>query len=295
MREDFAVFILTHGRADNLITLQALAKGNYTGKWYLIIDNEDETADEYYKRYGHDKVIMFDKKAVADRIDTIDTTGNRKAIVFARHVCFDIAKELGLKYFLELDDDFLYFEYRYEEDEKLKHVYCKQLDRLFTDMVQFLEDTGASTVALAQGGDFIGGVNSRVWKNQLARKAMNSFFCRTDKPINFVGTQNEDVTMYTTYGMRGELCFTVAGANIEQIATQKGKGGMSEVYQNNGTYLKTFYSIVVQPSCIKVALMGNKNMRLHHNVQWNNCTPMILNQKYKKERKKHDKQRESAV
>lgn len=111
---------------------------------------------------------------------------------------------------------------------------------------------------------------------------MNSFFCRTDEPLEFVGTQNEDVTMYTTYGMRGKLCFTVAGANIEQIQSQTVKGGMTEVYKAMGTYLKSFYSIVVQPSCVKIALMGNKNMRLHHNVAWNNCTPMILNEKWRK-------------
>lgn len=282
MRNDFAVFILTNGRADDMFTLDALRKGNYTGKWYMVIDNEDETAPRYYEKYGEDHVIMFDKPEIAKRIDTVDTTGNRKAIIFARHACFDIAKKLGLKYFLELDDDFLHFEYRYDQDGVLKHIYCKQLDRLFEDMIQFLEDTGASTVALAQGGDFIGGTNSRVWKKQLARKAMNSFFCRTDEPLEFVGTQNEDVTMYTTYGMRGKLCFTVAGANIEQIQSQTVKGGMTEVYKAMGTYLKSFYSIVVQPSCVKIALMGNKNMRLHHNVAWNNCTPMILNEKWRK-------------
>lgn len=41
MRSDFAVFILTHGRADNVATMGALKKGGYTGKWYMIIDDED--------------------------------------------------------------------------------------------------------------------------------------------------------------------------------------------------------------------------------------------------------------
>ena len=42
MRDDFAVMILTHGRADRVYTLKSLRKGGYTGKVYIVIDNEDE-------------------------------------------------------------------------------------------------------------------------------------------------------------------------------------------------------------------------------------------------------------
>ena len=34
--KDFAVFILTHGRPDNVITFNTLKKANYTGKIYLL-------------------------------------------------------------------------------------------------------------------------------------------------------------------------------------------------------------------------------------------------------------------
>ena len=107
MRNDFAIFILTHGRAKNMLTLNTLKKCGYTGKWYMVIDNEDKTADEYYELYGKKNVIMFDKKKKAEEFDTCDLqTRDRKAIVYARNACFDIAEQLGLKYFLELDDDY---------------------------------------------------------------------------------------------------------------------------------------------------------------------------------------------
>ena len=72
MRSDFAVFILTHGRADNVATMGALKKGGYTGKWYMIIDDEDETAEQYRKNFGPEHVIMFDKQEAYDRADTMD-------------------------------------------------------------------------------------------------------------------------------------------------------------------------------------------------------------------------------
>jgi len=56
---------------------------------------------------------------------------------------------------------------------------------------------------------------------------------------------------------------------------------MTDIYQDNGTYIKSFYSVIFQPSSVTVSLMGNKNMRLHHRVNWIYTTPQILDQKYK--------------
>ena len=41
-KEKFAVFILSHGRANDIKTVDTLKKGNYTGKWYVVIDNGDD-------------------------------------------------------------------------------------------------------------------------------------------------------------------------------------------------------------------------------------------------------------
>lgn len=129
MRDDFAVMILTHGRADRVYTLKSLRKGGYTGKVYIVIDNEDDQQDEYVSRYGH---------------------------------------------------------------------------------------------------------------------------------------------------------FSVTQAAIVQKETQQNAGGMTGVYLDNGTYLKSFYTVMTMPSCVSIAMMGSSHRRIHHNVSWVNCVPMILNQKYRK-------------
>ena len=104
MRDDFAVFILTHGRADNVVTLKMLRQGGYTGRWYCIIDDEDDQADLYRRNFGKDRVIVFDKKAAYDRADTMDNFNNHLAIIYARNESYRIAKQLGLQYFLMMDD-----------------------------------------------------------------------------------------------------------------------------------------------------------------------------------------------
>lgn len=281
MRDDFAVFILSHGRADKIKTLHSLEKGNYTGKTFIVIDNEDETAEEYYKLYG-ERVIMFDKLEIAKRFDTGDNFNERRTIVYARNACFDIAEKLGLKYFLELDDDYTSFMFRKIKGDKLIGIECRQLDRLFERMIDFLEESNALTVAFAQGGDFIGGADSGTFKKKLLRKAMNTFFCKTENRFNFLGRINEDVNTYTSLGSKGKLLLTVTDVCITQMQTQKNGGGMTDVYLDSGTYLKSFYSVMYSPSCVKIGVMGSSSLRIHHHVYWNNCTSKIVNERWKK-------------
>jgi len=54
----FCIFILTHKRPDNQITLETLRRGNYSGKVYLVVDDLDPTLPEYQRLYG-DKVLTF--------------------------------------------------------------------------------------------------------------------------------------------------------------------------------------------------------------------------------------------
>ena len=278
--DDFAVFILTHGRPDRIHTLKTLEKQGYTGDWYLIIDNEDKKADEYYKNYG-DKVITFDKKAISLTFDTADLSDDRRAIVYARNACFQIAKELGIKYFVEFDDDYTSFNLRYPKDGKLAARMLENLDDVFEMMLDFLEDTQALTVCFSQGGDHIGGLTGR-WKKGLIRKVMNSFFCRTDRPFQFLGRVNEDVNTYTYLGSKGELMLTTTDLMLVQLQTQSNQGGMTDLYLDSGTYLKSFYTVMYMPSAVEIREMGTANRRLHHHVKWNNCVPMILNERYKK-------------
>lgn len=215
-------------------------------------------------------------------MDPADLEPKLKGVIYARNYCHTIAAELGLTHFLVLDDDYNLFAHRYQVGDKLLSCKTKRLDDVFQCMLKFLDDTGALTVALAQGGDFIGGVDNGNFKRKLLRKAMNSFFCRTDKPYKFFGCINEDTTMYVRYGETGHLIFTTMLFMLNQGQTQKNKGGLTEMYLDSGTFVKSFYSVMYSPSCVKVAAMGDKHMRMHHQVKWECCTPKILSQKYKK-------------
>ena len=285
MRNDFVVFILTHGRAWNMHTYKALKKANYTGNIVFVLDNEDETIDSYWYNFGKENCYVFDKEAIAKRIDTMDQSTDRRAILYARNACWEIAKNLGYKYFLQLDDDYSNFRGRVGIDGSLRTFYVKDFDKLVDYILEFLIESNADMVAMSQIGDFIGGVGSKVFKERLTRKAMNSFFCRTDRPVKFSGRMNEDVTSYVLNGSRGQLFFTLADVSVDHLGTQSLKGGMTASYKDSGTYVKSFYTVMACPSSVKVYEMGDSHKRIHHTIDWEHAVPKIISSKFKKEEK----------
>ena len=106
MLNNFVAFILSHGRPDNVRTYDTLKKHGYTGKIIILIDNEDKTSKQYIQKYGEKNVIIFDKKMQSKKFDQADNFDDRRSIVYARNVCFDVAKYLQIKYFIQLDDDY---------------------------------------------------------------------------------------------------------------------------------------------------------------------------------------------
>ena len=283
--KEFCVFIITHGRPDNVITLKTLKKAGYTGRIYFIVDNEDKTIDKYIKNFCIENIKIFDKKFYADQTDEGNNFDNRKTTTHARNACFDIAENLGITYFLELDDDYTSFEWRYENKkcDKLLVYKITNLDYVINRYLIYYIENNFMAIAFAQGGDFIGGVNNPYVKNKpLLRKCMNSFFCSIERKFKFMGQLNEDVNTYVVLGSRGDLFGTIQMINIVQKATQKTEGGMTDAYLQYGTYCKAFTTVMMHPSSVSVIMMQKRNKRLHHSIRWANTVPCIIDEKYKK-------------
>lgn len=283
MKTKFAVFILTHGRPDNVLTYETLKKTGYNGLIYIVIDDEDSTADKYKEIYK-DKVVVFNKEKIALTFDEADNFEDRRSIVYARNATYDIAKKLGITHFIQLDDDYTTFvftadsSYRYLNSRPM----IKDINVAFNNAIELLDSTRIDTIAFSQGGDFIGGENSNVFKKRYSRKAMNSFICRTDRRIKFQGRINEDVNTYTQQQSIGKIFFTICDYRLEQKTTQKNAGGMTDIYLKQGTYIKSFYTVMFQPSSVKVSLMGDVHKRIHHSVKWDCTVPKIIREDYKK-------------
>lgn len=282
MENNFCIFIISHGRPNGIITLKTLQKAGCTLPTYILIDNEDKTAADYFMKYK-EKVMQFNKLEYSKKVDNFDNSGNLRTTTHARNACFDLAKELGYKYFLVLDDD--YTEFKMRINHKMEHptgryLIIKNIDKVFLSTLEYFKNSNFTSICFSQGGDWFGGETN--FNKKPKRKAMNSFFCSTDRRFNFISRLNEDVNTYMVLGHQGKLFMTIPFIQLDQMQTQTNKGGMSDAYLNSGTYVKSFYTLICRPDCTKINKMGRTNKRFHHLIDWQNAAPMIIDEKYKK-------------
>ena len=281
---NYAVFILTHGRPDKVITYRTLRQSGYTGRIYLICDDEDRTLSEYQNKYKNE-VIVFSKQDYQGKFDIMDNFDGNKVIVYARNACYDIARSLGLDYFFEYEDDYTGFFHRFIDGSALRAKPVRHMDKVCISFIDCLETTKAVTIAMAQGGDLIGGASS-FSHLQYKRKAMNSFVFKVNKDTQndcvFVGRMNDDVNTYLSQGRIGKIFCQIVNVMLVQPQTQSSSGGNTEVYKTMGTYVKSFYSVMTAPSCCKVSMLNTAHPRIHHKIDWDRAVPKIVHQKYKK-------------
>jgi hypothetical protein len=280
--KDFATFILTHGRAGRVETFRVLRKCGYTGRIVLIVDDQDKQLGDYKEEFG-DQVYVFSKQKAIEMTDECDNFNDRRAVVYARNICWEVARDLGIKYFFMLDDDYNDFRHKMNsKGEFIDRSGMRNMDAVLDAMLDYYISIPAKSIAMGQGGDYVGGMDGSAWRKP-KRKVMNSFICATDRPFKFFGSTNEDVNAYATLGSRGDLFITVMKVALQQKQTQANAGGLTDIYKAFGTYVKSFYSVMCHPSSVKVYyLSGSKYDRIHHRVTWRNTVPVILSEEYKK-------------
>lgn len=283
MRSDFCILIISHGRPDDIHTIKSLQSAGSVYPYYLVLDDQDKTRHQYIANYGEDKIKVFNKNLIAKQVDHYDNFWNLRTTTHCRNACFDIAKELGYQYFLVLDDDYTSFKLRI--DHRLEHPEScpnirRNIDRIIDLTLNYFIESPFASVCWSQGGDWFGGETN--FNKKPKRKAMNSWFCSVDRRFWFISRLNEDVNTYLTLGKRGEVFMTIPFVQLDQMQTQKTKGGMTEAYLEGGTYVKSFYTLLDRPDCTRINLMGRSNKRMHHNISWDNAVPMIIREKHKK-------------
>lgn len=283
MGKDFAVFILSHGRAEQIMTVDMLKKQHYTGDWYVVIDDEDEQESIYRQKFGS-HILQFNKKREAEKTDTGDLDDDRRVGVFARNAIQDMAKEMGYKYHLQLDDDFRELEFRTPKGDKnkLAAYRIKNLDKLFAVLVDFMDNTSVAWISFALSSDYLGGMDNRRWQAGLFPKTMGSFLMRADQIVKFRMRMNDDITTCISSWHQGILNYSIMQIMVQTPVTQEMGGGMTDIYVDNGTYRKSFYSVMCCPSFVTIAKQGRIFFRPHHNISWNNCVPKVLGQKWRK-------------
>lgn len=278
----YAAFIVTHGRADRVYTAETLRKCGYTGEIFLVVDDEDKELPKYKDLY-RDKVLVFNKSSMRGKFDLADNLPKTNTVTFARNAIWDLVKNQGYQFFIMLDDDYKSFRYMFDENRIFQSTrkVCKKLDEVFNIYFEYLKKAPSiKCLSCAQEGDFIGGPKGGFSDIMTKRKIMNVFFCDTDRQFEILGRMNDDVSTYLKHGNTGDIFLTANYLCVAQLPTQQNAGGLSEMYLENGTFIKSFYSVMFMPSSVTCRTMG-KFKRIHHFIDWKSTVPKILREEHK--------------
>lgn len=244
MRDDFAVMIVTHGRANDQRTIKALQKAKFSGKILLIIDDLDSQKDEYLEKYG-DICRVFDKEKWYKLSDTIDNFHNMKTPLYARNFCFELAKKEGFSYFLMLDDDIESFVYRGNKNDKMVRTQISNINFTIDELISYQKKANIDCIGFANDGGFIGGLNGKFSK-LYGRTVQQAMLFYAGTKARFSGTKNEDLHISVQNFDRTIIELYCIAVHSPKRGTNEGGIEYGNMYEN------TAYSIIICPSAIKV-------------------------------------------
>lgn len=264
MIDDFAVFILSHGRAGNVITASSLLRAGFDS-FFVVVDDMDDQLAAYQELFGDD-CLVFDKEAEYRQTDTMDNFRHMASPVYARHWVQRYASENNIRFYAVLDDDISDFAIRYADQGKMKRKRITDIAAVFAEMIAFLDSSAdLKVISFANEGGMIGGLKGNFSKG-VTEKIQQVIICDINKPIRWTGTFNEDLNAVLFPDSTG---FAVMNVANKSPARGTNGGGIQYVdsYRNN------FYSFMLHPSSISLA---------NGSVHRNNFRAKILNEKWKK-------------
>lgn len=275
MRDDFGVIVISHGD-ENFSTIDVLRDSGYTGKAYIVVDDEDSRLEEYKSKYG-DLCHVFHKTEWFDCFDNCG--GPNTTCTFARNECFSLAKEKKLRYFFLTDDDLKSLSFRYEKDGHLVGKPVKNADALFEAICQWFDDTNLSCMGFSNPADYIGGK-----PQDGKRNVMNGFFLKSEDDFVWRSRTYQDVIAAITESRKGRVWLkTSLVQNVYDVWTEKNKSkkrsGTVPVYEKYGFYHMRFYLVMAYPDCSFIK--ANQDY-LDGSVKNVNAYPYIISEAYRK-------------
>lgn len=278
MRNDLAVFILTHGRANEQKTLETLSKSGYSGKVYLVIDDEDAQKELYEQLYG-EQILIFSKREIEPRCDTFTNQEEWRTVMYARNKTYELARDLGLRYVLVCDDDITRFTFRYEDGGSLRGASITDFDSLLDKMADCMEAGHISIFGFSQSGAFFGGLGSDKWKKGCQRTCSQAMMIDAEDQLPWRCIFGEDLHVSLDAGNMGKTVLSTMMVSIESPERTTNKGGLHDLYASSNMYTTFFYSVIAFPSIVKLYWSkGEVKLR----IRQDGVAPMILSSKYKR-------------
>lgn len=276
----FAIFICTHGRPDKQITLKALRDSGYTGKIYLVLDDEDETIPYYHDNLGMcDDFVGFKKQEIID--DTITTAfpPNRKTILYAKNACERYAKLKELDCFAICDDDIPGFRYRYVENGSCKSLKLTQnMDKVIQSYAEYILDSDITATSFGMAQFYFAGDKCFSPETMLKWRIPYTFVFRNTKhEVDWVSDYGEDITTAIECANQGKFMMASPFVQMNLSPMGVGEGGMVELHKD--TFRLAEYGHVWHPTSEQIKYYKDHWMST---IKRENAFPMLISSSCKK-------------
>lgn len=281
MRDDFAVFICTHGRPDEQLTLKALLDSGYTGKYYLVLDDTDTTIQQYIDNYGVEHLLVFDKNHYINTSDTGSNNPVYKCILYAKDAVEDIARDMNLSAFVLADDDILRFRHRYIQNDKLFSELAVDMDSILNVYIDYMLSADITTLGFGNSYIYIGGKAGLKDSILVNRRFTYNFIVRNTKhDVKWKSEMNEDSITPILCSKQGQLWLQLYHVQFDMKECDAGAtGGMSEVYANMDKFKRYAHFLLYNPDSV---YMIERFGKFTHTFNRKLTFPKVISSKYKK-------------
>ncbi len=278
----YAVFILSHKRADRVETYESLRESGYTGDIILVIDDEDDQQFTYYQRFNKD-LVVFNKQRYIDTSDAVYPVEKRSSALYARNFIESVAKNRGYDGFIMIDDDMQSFRYRWVEADSVKSLRVGQfLDKVFEYYIQYMKDAGIATTSFPFSMFYTSGVKDLEQRISNFRHTYGVHIRNTDFPVEWKSVINQDTITELLTMQIGYIWWSIPFVVVDSLPMNRLSGGLKSVYDSISDFDKAFLAVITNPSGCKVAYSESTRSSMYIKENRQATYPMIISGRYKK-------------
>lgn len=246
---DFAIYVMSHERSNDMATVKSLRKSGFTGEIIVVIDDLDSEADIYKDKIDemeNTSLMVFSKSEVAKNLDLMDNFGALGLGVYARIAIMEDAKKSGREIYGIFDDDVTEFTYRYDYYGTMKTKPIRDMDEIVNAMCEFLSVPKISILSFKNSGGYFGGVNGE-FKRGFGYRPDQTYFCK-GWDIPFRGSRSDDEIGNAGTWRKGQCAYSIYSISHKTPSRGSNSGGMNADYAKNSMYTVNMYLVMDDPS-----------------------------------------------
>lgn len=278
MDEPPPIFIPSYHRSDNCKTVYYLHKLGYDmGLVHVVIDDAAGDEAEYRAmcaKYGTELHIV-DYEDAMRRFDFVHRKNpSRRTVGMFRNYFFQIAKSLGIDFYVVIDDDTNGYHLKYPQTRQRKAT-LEQFTWWFCEVRAFMRRHRIGAFGLSQSGDILTGCHPESW---FLHKVMNTTFYDT----RFVwmperGVLDIDTSAFCSYHNAGLFTGSLGyGLMLNQTASAVAKGGLTDFYRESKLLNKALECPIQFPSAVHADKQPLNGGRIHHKIAYRYLAPRVL-------------------